>query len=96
MDMGFSRRAQRFLADCGPARLDHAMLVAAVAARQSATAAARAQARATLRLTGIADDPLVELVLSGPDWREAADAQAGRFSRAVARRCAIDGQGDSP
>lgn len=84
MDMGVFRRAQQLLDRREPAGMDHAMLVAALAAHQAASATARA-ARA-----GDADpsagDPLVELLTGGPEWRDAVRAQGGRFSRAEAGR----------
>ena len=79
MDMAFHQRAQQILDGGEPARLDHALLLAALAARQSSepvlTPAPAAES-----------EPLIELVLVGPHWREAAQAQGGCFSRAEAGR----------
>ena len=81
MDMAFLRRAERMLEERQPLRLDHALLVAAVSAQQTAIASARIQAKA-------APTPgaLIELLLAGPRWREAASRQRGCFSRAEAGR----------
>ena len=43
MDMTFLRRAERILEEREPMRLDHALLIAALAAQQTANAAARVQ-----------------------------------------------------
>ena len=87
MDVAFLLRAQRLLSERQPARLDHAMLLAALAAQQSASQAARAR-RLALEPPrhGCDDDPLIELVLAGPEWRRAACAQRGCFNRAESRR----------
>jgi hypothetical protein len=84
MDMAFLRRAQQLLADRTPVRLDHALLMAALAAQQSASAA-RAQAEAPAS-DPASEDPLTELLLAGPGWRRAACQQGGCFSRAEAGR----------
>ena len=85
MDLSFFRRAQSRFASRTPARLDYGVLVATLEAAQSASVAAR-----TVRGLGIAgmaaprQDALVELLLGGPDWREALAAQGGCFNRAQA------------
>ena len=79
MDMAFLRRVERILAEQQPLRLDHALLVAAVSAQQSAVIVQP-------RHRPIDDDPLIELLLAGPRWREAATRQRGCFSRAEAGR----------
>ena len=86
MDMAFLRRAERMLAD-QPARIDHAILVAALAAQREANgrAAVRASVAATLE-AGRGEEPMVELLLGGPSWRQALWAQRGCFSRAEAGR----------
>ena len=87
MDMAFLRRAERILEEREPIRLDHALLVAAISAQQTAIAASRI--RAVARPSSAAapeDDPLIELLLAGPHWREAASRQRGCFSRAEAGR----------
>jgi hypothetical protein len=85
MDMGFLRRAERMLEERRPARLDHALLVAAVAAQQS-TSPCRDRTAAPQPPAPGEDDPLVELLLAGPGWRRAASRQRGCFSRAEAGR----------
>ena len=80
MDMAFHQRAQQILASGEPAPLDHAVLLAALAARHdAATPAPQAGPAAE-------SEPLIELVLAGPRWREAAQVQGGCFSRAEAGR----------
>lgn len=91
MDQDFLLRAQRLLADQQPAPVDHGILVATISAQQAASATAQAQAQARAWASEAAEKhsnhPLVELLLAGPDWREAASAQQGCFSRpATARR----------
>ena len=79
MDMAFLLRSRRLLDGRKPARLDHQLLQAALAAgravpaRHSCTAAAVAE-------------PLIELVTAGPEWRQAAVRQRGCFNRAEAGR----------
>ena len=86
MDLSFFRRAQERFAGGTAARLDYGVLVATLEALQSASPAARAVRG--LGSGGIAQarpDPLVELLLGGPDWREAVVAQGGCFNPARAR-----------
>jgi hypothetical protein len=91
MDLVFLVRARRLLAERQPARLDHSVLVATLAAQQSVSAAARAQALANGRRDrSIEDDPLIELLLAGPKWKEAASVQRGCFDRTESRR-RVDG-----
>ena len=91
MDMAFLRRAERILEEREPIRLDHALLMVALSVQQSAIVGARPrqgpQARARPPRAAVAeDDPLIELLLAGPRWREAANRQCGCFSRAEAGR----------
>ena len=87
MDMAFLRRAERILEEREPARLDHALLVAALAAQQRASVSTNNRERVVVIRTGqIDDDPLIELLLGGPRWREASARQRGCFSRAEAGR----------
>ena len=87
MDMAFLRRAERMLEERQPLRLDHALLVAAVSAQQTAIASARIRTKAAPTPGApIDDEPLIELLLAGPRWREAASRQRGCFSRAEAGR----------
>ena len=85
MDMTFMRRSERMLAQDRPVRLDHALLLAALAAQRSAESPARVRLRIERREVRN-EEALVELVLAGPRWREAVSTQRGCFSRAEAGR----------
>ena len=91
MDMAFLRRAERILEEREPIRLDHALLMAALSAQQSAIVSGRPRQAPHERprppcAAFVEDDPLIELLLAGPRWREAANRQCGCFSRAEAGR----------
>jgi hypothetical protein len=87
MDVAFLLRVQRLLADRQPAKLDFSVLTAALAAQQSTDAAVRAKGRtAKVQARFGEEEALVELLLAGPGWRQAASAQQGCFSRAEAGR----------
>ena len=88
MDMAFLRRAERILEERESLRLDHQLLVAALAAQQhTATVTVRSRSVAAAVRGGASDeDPLIEVLLAGPRWREAATRQRGCFSRAEAGR----------
>ena len=87
MDVAFLLRAQRLLADRQPAKLDFSVLTAAVAARQSTGQVVRSQSRiAQVHGRNGQEEALVELLLAGPGWRQAASVQQGCFSRAEAGR----------
>jgi hypothetical protein len=77
MDMAFLQRAQRMLGESRPAPIDHGLLLAALAGRA---------AMAPQRGEALVEEPLVELLTAGPDWRRAAIAQGGCFNRAEAGR----------
>ncbi len=83
MDMGFLRRAERTLARDRVAQLDHATLVATLATQRQVEAV---RAEPDPAEPDAVEDPLVELLLAGPDWRRALSAQRGCFSRAEAGR----------
>jgi hypothetical protein len=85
MDLAFLLRAERMLAYRQPARLDHSMLCAALAAQRAADSAGSVQGPVG-RTSSPKDDPLTELLLAGPGWREALVDQGGCFSRAEAGR----------
>ena len=86
MDLTFFRRAEQGFASRSAARLEYGVLIATLDALQSASIAARA-----LRSCGgeggtaLGRDPVVELVLGGPAWREAIEAQCGSFHRGQAK-----------
>ncbi|WP_162806649.1 hypothetical protein [Sphingosinicella terrae] len=86
--MGFIRRAERILEDRQPLRLDHGLLVAALAAQQTASVAARPGPPPAVIPAAVEgeDDPIIELLNAGPGWRRAACRQRGCFSRAEAGR----------
>jgi hypothetical protein len=88
MDMAFLRRAERILEERESLRLDHQLLVAALAAQQqTATVTVRPRSVSAVVRGGASDeDPLIEVLLAGPRWREAATRQRGCFSRAEAGR----------
>jgi hypothetical protein len=88
MDETFQLRARRLLGEREPAPLDFSLLTAALAAERAASAAVRAQLSAPpAAAAGAAEgEPIVELVLAGPDWPRAARAQRGCFNRAESIR----------
>jgi hypothetical protein len=77
MDMAFLQRARRMLGESAPAPLDHSLLLAALAGRAGIP---------TESCEAPIDEPLVELLTSGPEWRHAARALGGCFNRAEAGR----------
>jgi len=85
MDMGFLRRAERLLAREQVARIDHEMLIAALATRRHVEAGNLGMSPVESSAEPV-EEPLVELLLAGPDWRRALSAQCGCFSRAEAGR----------
>ena len=89
MDMAFLRGAERILAQDEPVRIDHAILVASLAAQREAHAIVHRLAPAPASTTVAVpcpEEPMVELLLGGPGWRQALSAQRGCFSRAEAGR----------
>lgn len=84
MDLSFFRRAEQRFASRTPARLDFDMLVATLRSQREAAPAAltRAAAPPASRLA----DPIAEILLAGPAWREAVAAQGGCFNPEVARQ----------
>jgi hypothetical protein len=87
MDETFQLRAKRVLGPRQPAPLDFHVLSATLIAQQAASPAARAQALFE-RATAAGPEPelLIETVLAGPEWQEAATAQRGSFNRAEVKR----------
>ncbi|MDQ4087519.1 MAG: hypothetical protein M3177_05865 [Pseudomonadota bacterium] len=87
MDMAFLQRAERMLARGEPVRIDHAIFIATLAAQRQATVTIHLQVHPTSsRDREPAEEPLVELLIGGPSWRQALRAQRGCFSRAEAGR----------
>jgi hypothetical protein len=85
MDMAFLRRAERILEEREPVRLDHQLLIAALAAQQTATARARVTV-SRVHVGPREEDPMIEVLLAGPRWREASLRQRGCFNRAESGR----------
>jgi len=92
MDLGFFRRARAATVDRTSAQLDYGMLTAALQAWQSTSVTARLQAQAPEQEPELrpSNTPLVELLIGGPEWREAVDRQGGSFNAACARKGASD------
>ena len=87
MDLSFFRRAEQRFASRAPARLDFGMLVAALRSQREACPAA--PARTSPPAARVAD-PVAEILLAGPAWREAVAAQRGCFNPAFARQGAVN------
>jgi len=87
MDQAFLMRARRLLEQKQPARLDHAALIARIAALQAATPAARSAGTARAAERPV-DDPeaLIALLFAEPGWDDLGERRAGCFNRAVAKR----------
>ena len=85
MDLGFFRRSSAALADRTSVPLDHGMLTAALQACQATSVTARLQAKTADPDAQTSIAALVELLLGGPQWREAVDRQGGSFNAACAR-----------
>ena len=88
MDLSFFRRAEQRFASRTPARLDFGMFVAALRSQREARPAAAAGIAAAP--SGRLADPLVEILLAGPCWREAVAAQRGCFNAAFVRQGAVN------
>lgn len=88
MDLSFFRRAEARFAGQTPARLDYGLFVAALHAQRAAAPSPRAQ-RAAASMARLAD-PIAEILLAGPCWREAVAAQGGSFNPAFARQGAVN------
>ncbi|HEX8127181.1 MAG TPA: hypothetical protein VF548_16515 [Allosphingosinicella sp.] len=90
MDLSFFRRAEQRFASRAPAGLDYGMLVATLRAqRDSAPAASAARAAASVPDSSC-PDPIAEILLAGPAWREAVAAQGGCFNPAFAMQRAVN------
>jgi hypothetical protein len=87
MDLSFFRRAEQRFASRAPAGLDFGILVATLRAQRdrAPVAAARAPAPAAS-----CPDPIAEILLAGPAWREAVAAQRGCFNPAFARQGSVN------
>ena len=89
MDLSFFRRAEQRFASRSPARLDFGMLVATLRTQRDSAPAASARAADSVSAVSFAD-PIAEILLAGPAWREAVAAQGGCFNPEVARQGAIN------
>ena len=87
MDLSFFRRAEQRFASRAPARLDFGMLVATLRSQREAGPATPATAPAPVHCFA---DPIAEILLAGPAWREAVAAQRGCFNPAYARQGAVN------
>ena len=87
MDLSFFRRAEQRFASRTPASLDFGMLVATL--RTQREAGPDSLARTAAPAARIAD-PLAEILLAGPAWRDAVAAQRGCFNLEVARQGAVN------
>ena len=81
MDLSFFRRAEQRFASRTPASLDFDMLVATLRSQREVRPAAEIRT-AVPRFA----DPIAEILLAGPAWREAVAAQGGCFNPEVARQ----------
>ncbi|HEX8623510.1 MAG TPA: hypothetical protein VF782_00380 [Allosphingosinicella sp.] len=89
MDLSFFRRAEQRFASRAPAGLDFGMLVATLRAQRESGPAASARTAASA--PGAAcPDPIAEILLAGPAWREAVAAQRGCFNPAFARQGGVN------
>ncbi len=83
MDLSFFRRAEQRFSSRAPARLDFGMLVATLRTRHAAGPASSLRADASIPAPSFCD-PIAEILLAGPAWREAVAAQRGCFNPAFA------------
>ena len=88
MDLSFFRRAEQRFASRTPARLDFGMLVATLRSQRESGPAA--PAGAPVPAIACFADPIAEILLAGPAWREAVAAQGGCFNPEVARQGAVN------
>ena len=87
MDLSFFRRAEQRFAGRTPARLDFGMLVAALRTQREAAPAALAR---PIPAAARVADPLAEILLAGPAWRDAVAVQRGCFNLEVARQGGVN------
>jgi hypothetical protein len=87
MDLSFFRRAEQRFASRAPAHLDFGMLVATLRTQRESTPAAAARSPAP---APACPDPIAEILLAGPGWREAVAAQRGCFNPAFAMQRAVN------
>ena len=85
MDLSFFRRAEERFASRTPAAVDFGMLVATLRMQRSEEEAPSARPR-----TPRPADPIAEILLAGPAWREAVAAQRGCFNPRYAAQGAVN------
>ncbi|HEX8527493.1 hypothetical protein [Allosphingosinicella sp.] len=98
MDMAFLVRAERLLDRRFQSGVDYGVLVATLAAHQSASPtglAARARSGGK-RSWQRPNEALVELLVAGPEWREAGRVQSGSFNPGAVRAASTARKGMSP
>jgi hypothetical protein len=86
MDLSFFRRAEQRFASRTPARLDFDMLVAALRTQRESRPSGTIASAPVPHFA----DPIAEILLAGPAWREAVAAQRGCFNLNVARQGAVN------
>jgi hypothetical protein len=88
MDLGFFRRLRDGAADRSSASLDYGVLTATLRAMQESSVTARIQAQAPHQqeMPQSQHAALVELLLGGPEWKAAVEAQGGSFNSLYARQ----------
>ncbi|HEX8381088.1 MAG TPA: hypothetical protein VF619_11140 [Allosphingosinicella sp.] len=89
MDLSFFRRAEQRFESRAPARLDFGMLVATLRTQRDSCPAALAGAAVSAPAPRVAD-PIAEILLAGPGWREAVAAQGGCFNPGFAMQRAVN------
>jgi hypothetical protein len=87
MDLSFFRRAEQRFASRAPASLDFGLLVATLRAQRDSMPAAAARAPEPAACFA---DPIAEILLAGPAWREAVAAQRGCFNPTFARQGSVN------
>ena len=90
MDLSFFRRAEQRFASRAPAGLDFGMLVATLRTQRDSMPAAASARAATSAPDRSCPDPIAEILLAGPAWREAVTAQGGCFNPAFAMQRAVN------
>jgi hypothetical protein len=92
MDLGSFRHSEPGPDEHAPVELDFSLLMAALQAFQasSATARAHAEPKSGGDEGRSGHEPLVELLVGGPKWREAVSEQGGSFNRFYARQRVTD------
>ena len=98
MDLAFLVRAERLLERRFQGGFDYGVLTATLSAHQAASATGRAAAArgGRERAWEKPNEALVELLVAGPCWREAARVQRGSFHRNAVSAASTARKGMSP